>query len=226
MSEVFLVEDDKFTSEAVMRFLNGHGYKVSHRGNGEKAWQLIELRKLDIDLIILDIGLPGMNGIQLCQKIRQNNIYIPIIFLTSDTNQLDVIKALDLGADDYVTKPFSFQILLSRIRANLRRPATFVSRSVQIGTLEIDLDNSNVKLKSDPITLRRKEFDVLKLLVINRNRTISRDFILDNIWQDSHNLNSNTVDVCIKGLRKKLATELPHLIQTVHGFGYRLNAGD
>src|SRR3989338_11323826 len=192
--------------------------------SGEEGEFLAQVN--EYDLIILDYILPDINGLEICQKLRDNNIKTPILMLTGKGEIEEKVTALNLGIDDYLTKPFNFDELLARIRALLRRPPqTFQSNIITVGDLTIDLDKGPVWREQKVMQLRRKELYLLEYLARNAGRVISREMILEHVWDSADEPITNTVDVHIKYLRYSIDRQFEKkLIKTIHGLGYKLEA--
>ncbi|OGE36909.1 hypothetical protein A3B45_02875 [Candidatus Daviesbacteria bacterium RIFCSPLOWO2_01_FULL_39_12] len=192
--------------------------------SGEEGEFLAQVN--EYDLIILDYILPDINGLEICQKLRDNNIKTPILMLTGKGEIEEKVTALNLGIDDYLTKPFNFDELLARIRALLRRPPqTFQSNIITVGDLTIDLDKGQVWRGQKVMQLRRKELYLLEYLARNAGRVISREMILEHVWDSADEPITNTVDVHIKYLRDSIDRQFEKkLIKTIHGLGYKLEA--
>ncbi len=221
MTEILIVEDHKETYETLIKYLSKCGYRVFHRENGNQALEFIRARPFKINLILLDIILPGKNGLKILEKLRKNQIQIPILMLTTIGDSDNIKTALDQGADDYVTKPFALTELHARIKALLRRPNFFENNEVKKGPFYIHIDRRIAKYQNKNIDLSRKEFDLLTFMLNNSNQTLSRDYILTNVWDLNNPPSTNTVDVHIKKLRNKI-DKSKQFIQTIHGFGYRM----
>jgi DNA-binding response OmpR family regulator len=221
MKEIFIAEDHDLTADSLIRVLSSLGYRVTHRADGLEALKHIRLRRNQIDLAILDIGLPGIDGITLCKMIRAEKIDFPILMLTSLDNTESVVNALGKGADDYLTKPFITAELHARIRSLLRRPVTIESYCWQAGPLKVDSRTREAVLEGRLLPLRKKEFDILFYLVKNSGQTLSRDQIIASAWGVGEAPNENVIDVYIKQLRNLLGSRRD-MIKTVHGVGYKL----
>jgi DNA-binding response OmpR family regulator len=214
VSRVLLVEDDEDIAEPLTRALTREGYEVSGAGDGLVALQ----RVLDAppDLIILDIGLPGMDGLELCRHVRDVHPQVPILMLTARDGELEMVAGLDAGADDYVTKPFRLAVLLARVRAMLRRSAPAV---VAAGDVRVD-DTSRRAWRGDrELELSPKEFDLLALLVREAGRVLTRERIMDEVWDVNWFGSTKTLDMHMSWLRRKLGD--PPLIATVRRVGFR-----
>lgn len=221
---ILIVEDDKDIAKMLDYNLKKDGYKTSIARNGEDA--LETARKEKPGLILLDLMLPGIDGLEVCKTLKagQKTAAIPIIMLTAKSQESDKIVGLELGADDYVTKPFSPRELSARIKAVLRRlkdtgkPAD----SYRLGDLTVDFARITVTVKNKPVELTAKEFELLKTLIRSKGRVLSRDHLLDTVWglDQSLEVQTRTVDVHIRTLRKKLKSEAGRII-TVTNYGYR-----
>ena len=221
-AKVLIIEDEKDIIELVEYNLERDGYHVVAAKSGEEALNLLKTEKPN--LIILDLMLPGMDGLEICRLIKQEGkgANIPIIMLTAKSEEADVVVGLQMGADDYVTKPFSPKVLLARIKAVLRRLSEKQhSDEVRtIGDLKIDTPKHKVIFKSKVIDLTTIEFNILEFLSRYPGRVFTRDQIMDGVWKDGKFIVDRAVDVHIRALRKKLG-EAADLIETVRGVGYR-----
>lgn len=226
MNKILLVEDDISLIDGLKYSLRKQEFDVEVVRTVEDAKkQLIYIDRYD--LIILDVTLPDGTGFDICERVRKRNKYIPIIFLTASDEEVNVIRGLDCGGDDYVTKPFKLGELFSRIRALLRRASMSTKDTMTVlecGDISIDLLGSCVFLKGKIIELTNAEYRLLCLLVKNVNRVVSREYILHELWDDTGNyVDDNTLSVYIRRLREKIeidASHPQHLI-TVRGFGYK-----
>ncbi len=220
--KVLLVEDEKPLGDAIARLLDGAGYNVSWAtdgGMGLKAGLSGEY-----DLIILDLMLPTKTGWEICAEIRAHRDPTPILMLTARDDLDDRVRGLDMGADDYLAKPFEVPELLARINALVRRDKLNKSFLINIADLEIDRNSRSVLRAGRSISLTRREYDLLEALAVNEGRTLSRETIQDRVWGDEEAI-SNIVDVFIASLRKKLDAPFDKkLIHTVYGFGYVMRA--
>jgi len=221
---ILIVEDEKDIIKMLEYNLKKEGYGTLSVRNGEDAIDLA--RTEQPDMIILDLMLPGMDGLEVCKILRgeRKTASIPIIMLTAKSQESDKVVGLELGADDYVTKPFSPRELIARIKAILRRGKekdTF-QEILKAGDLTVDLSKIAVTVKGKPIELAAKEFELLKALMKARGRVLSRDHLLDTIWGFDHaaEIQTRTVDVHIRTLRKKLKSESSRIV-TVKNYGYR-----
>jgi len=221
--KVLLVEDDPKISSFVKIGLESNDYLVDVAYDSPIAEKLAFSKKYDV--IILDVVIPGISGFELCKKIRNKNIMTPIIMLTSLDTVEDKLQGFDCGADDYLTKPFSFQELLARIKALKRRSRDeIVKPTLKIADLEVDTITKKVKRAGREITLTATEYKILELLLQNKEKVFDRMVIAENIWGFSFNSGTNIIDVHINSLRKKVDKEFDKkLIHTKKGFGYILS---
>ena len=224
MAKVLVVEDEQSLREALVFFLEKEGHDVSVAVDGEEAIQVFE--KSGADIILLDLMLPKIDGNQVCKQIRQSS-NVPIIMLTAKDSEIDKIVGLEIGADDYITKPYSTRELLARIKAVLRRqaePPVNVESVLVAGELRLDSDRHVVTLSGNVLTLPLKEFELLELLMENVNRVLTRGQIIDRVWGSNYFGDTKTLDVHIKRLRSKVEEDpaRPKYIQTVRGLGYKL----
>jgi two-component system phosphate regulon response regulator PhoB len=225
---VLIVEDESDIRELVSYNLSKAGYEVSAVPTGEQA--LISIEAGLPDLVLLDLMLPGIDGLSVCHRLKKNprTAAIPVIMLTAKGEESDIVRGLNLGADDYVTKPFSPKVLIARIQAVLRRVTADAEvadleqgdRTIAVHGLVIDPRRHEVLVRGEPVTLTRTEFRVLSLLARKPGWVFTRQQILDGVHGDHYAITERAVDVQIVGLRKKLKTAGKY-IQTVHGVGYR-----
>ena len=220
---IAIVEDDQGVAEVVHDQLVMAGHSVAVAGDGATALRLLETRP--VDLVILDIMLPGTDGLTICKEIRKQS-QVPIIMLTARDEVTDKVVGLEVGADDYLTKPFHPQELVARAKALLRRARTEpdLPKLVRAGRLEVDIDRHEVRFGSDRVQLRPKEFDLLALLARHPGRVFQRSELLDLVWGYDFPGYTRTVDVHVQQVREKLAAAkiTDPSIQTVWGVGYRL----
>ena len=220
--KLLLVEDDKKIATAVKRGLEAEGFAVDVAFDGiDGLWLATEGT---FDLIVLDIMLPGRNGYALCADLRAVGDWTPVLMLTAKDGDLDEAEALDTGADDYLRKPFSFPVLVSRVRALLRRTAGRNPVPVEVGGLRIDPGQHRAWLGETELVLTAREFEVLELLVRRAGQVLSKDDILAGVWQYDFTGDPNIVEVYVGRLRRKLAFPGAPSIGTVRGAGYRLEA--
>ena len=226
-SRVLIVEDEPDIRELVVHHLKREGYQVSVAASGEEA--LRQVQASPPDLVLLDLMMPAMNGLKVCRRLRQDPVTasLPIVMLTAKGDEVDRVLGLELGADDYVVKPFSPKELLARVRAVLRRslPAPGASPTT-LGALTIDPGTHTVLVGDEVLALTPKEFDLLRALVEARGRVLSREFLLDRVWGYSRasEIESRTVDVHVRRLRVKLGPEGRRVL-TVKSVGYRMDPG-
>ena len=217
---VVVVEDDPSIADLVDTYLRRDGFRVYQAADGETALKTIKDRQPK--LLILDLGLPGLiDGIEVCRQVRACSD-IPIIMLTARDDELDRVLGLELGADDYVTKPFSPRELVARVKAILRRadrPAV-APVIIAVGAIEVDLGRREARLTGQPVPLATREFDLLQYLCENQGRALSRRQLLDGVWGHDWIGDDRTVDVHVRQLRKKFGDALP--LDTVWGVGYRM----
>lgn len=222
--KILIIEDEKDIVKMLEYNLKKEGFRSVSCYDGEKALELVYKERPD--LIILDLMLPGMDGLEVCKALKNESktSSIPIIILTAKSQESDKIVGLELGADDYMTKPFSPRELIARIKAVLRRfkEKDISAEVLRIGELTIDFAKISVTVKGKPVLLTAKEFELLRTLINAKGRVLSRDYLLDTIWgfDQAVEIETRTVDAHITTLRKKLKTESKHII-TVKNYGYR-----
>ncbi len=229
-SRILLVEDDKSIRLTVSETLSSEGFRVSTFKDGLSALDFInnDIKK-DVDLIILDLMLPGLNGLELCRKIRNEEDYTPILILSAKDNESDRVLGLEVGADDYLTKPFGLNELIARSRALIRRSKRnkkYIEKSktvLEFNHIKMFLEECRVTSFDKEIPLSPKEFKLLELFLKNPKRVWSRDLILEKIWEIDFIGDTKTVDVHVRWLREKLEQDpsAPKLLKTVRGFGYK-----
>jgi DNA-binding response OmpR family regulator len=214
---VLLVEDEPSVGELVRSYLTRDGYRVVWVRSGEEA--LAELERHPVRLVLLDIGLPGIDGFDVCRTIRSRS-QVPILMLTARDEEPDRIVGLEVGADDYVTKPFSPRELVARMKAVLRRAEPQGGTEVlQLGDVSVNRETHDVKVAGEPVELTAKEFDLLAYFLANAGAVLSRDVLLDRVWGVEYPGGTRTVDVHVAQLRRKLGR--PGLIRTLRGAGYK-----
>ncbi len=218
---ILIVEDEKSLADIVKKGLEEEGYIVDIAYNGEDGLYMAENEPSDI--IILDIMLPVVDGMTILKKIRKAGIKTPVLMLTAKDTVMDKVSGLDSGADDYLTKPFSFEELLARIRALLRRDYGVRTSIVEIGDLVIDMATHEVKREGKDILLSPKEYALLEYMAINKNKALSRTSLTEHLYDHDFDLDSNVIDVFINRLRNKIDRGFDKkLIHTVRGAGYIL----
>ncbi len=218
---ILIVEDERRLSNVIKKGFVEDGFAVDQAFDGEEGQYLAEGEQYD--LIVLDIMLPKIDGLQLCKELRKQNIKTPILMLTAKSTTEDKVAGLDSGADDYITKPFSFVEFRSRVHALIRRSHQETSPTLQIEDLEVDPLKHIVKRGEKSINLTPKEFAVLELLLRHRGEVVSRTMIIEHVWDYNFDGMSNVVDVFVVALRKKIDFGAKKkLIQTIHGVGYKV----
>lgn len=224
--KILLIEDEPTISGFIKKGLEENGCEVTQAFDGELGWVLA--KRSIYDVIIMDLIIPGINGLELTQRLRNElKLKTPILILTALSETDDIVKGLNIGADDYLAKPFKFQELLARVRALSRRPTSLEQKSniLLSGDLKMDLDRKTVHRAEKEIKLTPKEFFLLSYLLRNKNRVVSRMDILENVWDLQFDLGTNVVDVYVNYLRKKIDKPFEQkLIKTVTGMGYMLES--
>ena len=219
---ILVAEDDKSLANILKKTLEKEGYAVDLLSEGETIERRLEISHGDYDIVILDLGLPGRDGLSICREARAHGVKLPILVLSAQADAAIKIAALEAGADDYLTKPFAIQELLARLRALLRRPPTIQIDELTVGDLKLNRLTRMVTRQDRPITLTVKEFTLLEYLMRHPNQIISRHQIIDELWGYDFVSGSNIVDVHIKNLRKKISAGKQKILETVRGLGYRL----
>jgi DNA-binding response OmpR family regulator len=218
--QVLVVEDEQQMAELLRRTLEEEGHHVIVAANGREGLDIARCSPFDV--IVLDVMLPGMDGITVARQLRESRVQTPILMLTARDAPSDIVKGLDCGADDYLTKPFSIDILLARVRAVSRRGAVARPVWLEIGGVKLDPASRRVTRDGQVLGLTPREYKLLELLMRNPGRAISRDTILESVWGFGSEVNENTLEVFMRQLRLKVDTSEPKLIHTVRGFGYRM----
>ncbi len=220
--KILIVEDEHRISQAIKEGLEEELYAVDVEYDGESGY--LAARADEYDLIILDVMMPGMDGVEVCKKLRAEGSHVPILMLTAKDQNSDVVNGLDNGADDYLAKPFSFDILLARIRALLRRPHDSLGEALQVADLLLDPATKQVTRSGKTIKLSAKEFAILEYMMRNPGKTLSKNNIMSHVWDFDADILPNNVEVFINYLRTKIDKPFkkPNLIHTVRGFGYKL----
>jgi DNA-binding response OmpR family regulator len=223
MTKVLVVEDDPGILRTVADNLRFEQYEVVTATDGETAYALRQHEQPD--LIVLDLMLPRMNGLELCRKLRTEDVQVPVLILTARSEEADRIRGLDLGADDYVTKPFSVPELMARVRALLRRASSTAGAPVtlEFGQVKIDFRRYEANRAGRPVEMTRKEFALLRFLASREDIVVTRDELLNKVWGFESYPITRTVDNHVSSLRAKLEADpaRPVHIQTVHGVGYK-----
>jgi DNA-binding response OmpR family regulator len=219
--KILLVEDNQKLAESVKKGLEQESYIVDCLFDGGIAERRIFAYPQDYDLVILDIMLPGKNGLEVCQAWREKNITIPILMLTAKDTTSDKVLGLDAGGDDYLIKPFAFEELLARIRALLRRPKESTPNVLSAQGITLNNGSKKVMIAGKEVPLTLREFSILEYFLRNPNQVLTREQILAHVWEFSFDSLSNVVDVHIKNLRRKLGSNYGQHLQTLRGLGYR-----
>jgi two-component system alkaline phosphatase synthesis response regulator PhoP len=224
--KIIIVDDEANIRELIAFNLKNEGYRTLTAGDGITALKMIKEEKPS--LILLDLMLPGMNGYDVCKEVRREKELstTPIIMLSAKDAEFDKVLGLELGADDYMTKPFSVRELVARVKAVLRRTTPIAESSIfSVGNIAVDFEKHEVKRDGVKVDLTLKEFELLEILIKNKGRVMTRDFLLDKIWGYEYLGETRTVDVHIRHLRKKIEEDdkNPTLIETIRGVGYRFN---
>lgn len=221
------MEDEHRIAHSLQKGLEQEKYAVDVAYTGTEGYDLAATE--EYDLIILDIMLPEMDGITICKKIREQKIHTPILLLTAKSQVHDKVQGLDTGADDYLTKPFSFEEFLARVRALVRRRGTETQLELSVDDLFMNIQRFEVKRGDKSIMLTNKEFSLLEFLMMKRGVIVTKDQIIQHVWNFDANILPNTVEVYVKKLRDKIDGQFPEkkqLIKTVRGFGYRLGGDE
>ena len=226
MTRVLVVEDEESFSETLSFMLRREGYEVEVVGDGSMAVDVFD--RHGADLILLDLMLPGLSGMEVCRYVRAKS-QVPIIMLTAKDSEIDKVVGLELGADDYVTKPFSSRELLARVRAVLRRNGEtddLLPGAVEAGPVRMDVDRHVVTVRGHAVAMPLKEFDLLEFLVRNAGRVLTRNQLIDRVWGADYIGDTKTLDVHVKRLRTKIEVDPAHPVHllTVRGLGYKFEA--
>jgi len=226
MKDILIIDDDRFITDSVGRFLASHGYEIRRCHTAGEGFRSIA--EVQPDLLVLDLGLPDQDGISLCRRLRSQWSF-PILMLTSRGASMDKVVGLEVGADDYLTKPFDANELLARIRALLRRVAEYhgkslvQEKSMRVGPLTVDMDARAVSIEGAALEITETEFKILSYLASNAGRAISREMLFETIWGYDIEFSSNSLEVLIYRLRQKLEQAgCPNVIRTMRGYGYKL----
>jgi two-component system response regulator RegX3 len=220
-----MVEDEESFSEALSYMLRGEGFEVTVATTGPEALEVFD--RSGADLILLDLMLPGLSGTEVCRQLRTHS-NVPVIMLTAKDSEIDKVVGLEIGADDYITKPFSHRELLARIRAVLRRHTEpdEATSTLQAGPVRMDVDRHAVTVNGDAVSLPLKEFELLELLLRNAGRVLTRSQLIDRVWGLDYVGDTKTLDVHVKRLRAKVEPDpsLPKFLITVRGLGYKFES--
>jgi len=224
MKNILIVEDEKAMRSGLRDNLEIEGYNIEEAEDGTAGFEKIMANKYD--LIIMDVMMPGISGFEVCKKVRASGIETPIILLTAKGEEIDKVLGLELGADDYITKPFSLRELLARVKAILRRTETTTKTNdeYKIGRLQINFHSFNAKSNGNEVNLSHREFEILKYLVEHKNSTVSRDDLLEDVWGYESKVTTRTIDNFILKLRQKIEEDINHpkVILTIYGIGYKM----
>ncbi|MDJ0322053.1 response regulator transcription factor [Pseudarthrobacter sp. PS3-L1] len=223
MSRILIVEDEESFSDPLSYLLGKEGFDVEVVDNGLDA--ITEFDRNGADLVLLDLQLPGQSGTEVCRQLRQRSS-VPVIMLTAKDSEIDKVVGLELGADDYVTKPYSSRELVARVRAVLRRqgePEELISATVQAGPVRMDIERHVVSVDGQQVSLPLKEFELLEMLLRNSGRVLTRGQLIDRVWGSDYVGDTKTLDVHVKRLRSKIEPDpsLPRYLVTVRGLGYK-----
>lgn len=219
MTEIFYMEDDEAIAETVKEYLSGKGFSVFLFGTLEEGRKALERHAPD--LVLIDWNMPDGEGAFVCKWIRSKWKELPLIFLTVRDDTRDIVSGFESGADDYVTKPFELEVLYSRIAALLRRAGNVQGRYLSCGPLNVDTEGMTVLCGGEEVTVSQAEYQLLLILLQNKGRTVTRERLLEQIWDTNGNyVNDNTLSVTMKRLREKLG--YPSCLKTIRSFGYRM----
>src|SRR3989344_4106133 len=222
---ILIIEDEQKLADAVSRGLTMKGYAVDIVSDGKKALSRLSLHRNDYDIVILDLNLPSMNGLEICRSARESGVTAPILILTAENQTEKKVELLLSGADDYLVKPFSFDELSARIQALLRRPKEAVPTVLEAGDIVLNPLDRKVSYAGKEIPLTLKEFGMLEYFMRRPNQVVNREDLLTHLWDFNYASFSNVGDVHIKNLRRKLSDEDgTNILETVRGIGYRLRA--
>ena len=220
--KLLVVEDEPRMLELLRRGLTEEGHNVVCAADGREGWELAH--DYEFDAVVLDVMLPKMNGFELAKKLRQERIATPVLMLTAKDSVPDVVRGLDAGADDYLTKPFTFNELLARLRAIQRRSTARVQNRLQVGDLILDPESREVSRAGVPIFLTRTEYSLLERLMYRAGKVVPRRTLIESVWGFEREIEENTLDAFVRLLRHKVDREgVPKLILTVRGVGYMIH---
>ncbi len=218
--QILVVEDERRMAELLEKTLHEEGHQVVVARDGKEGFEIARCSPFDV--IVLDVMLPGMDGMAVARRLRECRNQTPVLMLTARDAPADIVKGLDCGADDYLTKPFSIDILLARVRAVSRRGVIARPVCLEIADVKLDPASHRVTRGGKVLNLTPREYRLLELLMRNAGRAVSRDTILESVWGFSSEVNENTLEVFMRLLRLKVDTRQPKLIHTVRGFGYMM----
>jgi DNA-binding response OmpR family regulator len=222
---ILVIEDERKVADFVARGLRAERFAVDVANDGQVGWEMASA--CDYDLVLLDLMLPGLNGLEVLKRIRRKGSQVPVLILTARSGTAEKVEKFEAGADDYLTKPFAFDELLVRVKALLRRGSPDRSNVVRIGDLEIDRQKQQARRAGKRIELTPKEYSLLEYLMANAGRVLSRTMIIEHVWDESFEGFTNIVDVYVRHLRSKVDDQNPKkLIRTVRGVGYSISNED
>lgn len=220
--KILVVEDEHLIANALKKGLEQEHYTVDLAFDGLEGFDLASSG--DYDIILLDLMLPKMDGLEICRQLRQQQIHVPILMLTAKSQLEDKIKGLNCGADDYLTKPFAFEELLARIRALTRRPQNATTEILTVGDLSLNLSTYEIIRQNKPISLSSKEYSLLECLMRHADKILTKDQLIQHVWSYESDILPNTVEVYIRNLRLKIDKNYKvKLIKTIRGFGYKIS---
>jgi two-component system, OmpR family, response regulator MprA len=220
--KILVVDDERAVRDSLRRALELEGYEIDLAENGRQALDRLDSEP-EPDALVLDVLMPGVDGLEVCRTLRRKGSRLPVLMLTARTQVEDRVEGLDAGADDYVTKPFALEELLARLRALLRRSGNGTGEKLRFADLELDPGTREVRRGADPIELTRTEFSLIELFLTNPRQVLTRSVIFERVWGYDFGFGSNSLDVYIGYLRRKTeAGGKPRLIQTIRGVGYAL----
>jgi len=227
MTRILLVEDEESYRDPLTYQLTREGFEVVATATGPEG--LEAFARGGVDLVLLDVMLPGMSGVEVCRELRKTST-VPVIMLTAKDAEIDKVVGLEIGADDYVTKPYSYRELLARVRAVLRRGRVALAEEagdevLAVGPVRMDVDRHEVHVRGDVVSFALKEFELLELLLRNAGRVLTRGQLIDRVWGADYVGDTKTLDVHVKRIRSKIETDpaVPELLLTVRGLGYKLD---
>jgi len=219
--KLLVVEDEPRMLELLRRGLTEDGHNVTCASDGSEGWELAQA--YEFDAVVLDVMLPKMNGVELAKRLRKERIATPVLMLTAKDSVPDIVRGLDAGADDYLTKPFSFNELMARLRAIQRRATSRSENRLQVGDLILDPESREVSRAGIPISLTRTEYSLLERLIYRAGKVVPRHTLIESVWGFDREIEDNTLDAFVRLLRQKVDREgLPKLILTVRGIGYMI----
>ncbi len=226
MPRILIIEDDPALRRGLLDNFQDQGYEVLTASTGDEGLELA--LSAGPDLLLLDIMLPGINGYEICQAVRREELDYPIVMLTAKGQEADIVRGLELGADDYVTKPFGIHILVARVRAFLRRHRSAETSVFRFGRCLLDRESHEFKKDGEPVSLTSKEYQLLEFFLENPGKALTRATIMNNVWGNSIMVTQRSVDRCVTTLRAKVEDQPhePDHIITIRDVGYRLEVGD